>query len=64
MKKVVNHISELIGETPLFKLTKLVPQGAADVYVKLESLNVGRSIKDRVVLNILEVAEEQDRIGL
>ena len=63
MKKVVNHISELIGETPLFKLTKLVPQGAADVYVKLESLNVGRSIKDRVVLNILEVAEEQGRIS-
>ncbi|HJB24708.1 MAG TPA: PLP-dependent cysteine synthase family protein [Candidatus Jeotgalibaca pullicola] len=63
MEKIVSHISELIGETPLFKLTKVVPSGAADVYVKLESLNIGHSIKDRVVLNILEVAEEQGKIS-
>lgn len=58
MAKKVTSISELIGNTPLIKLNKVVPEGAADVYVKLESHNFGGSIKDRTALNMLEVAEE------
>lgn len=58
MTKKVTSISELIGNTPLIKLNKVVPEGAADVYVKLESQNVGGSVKDRTALNMLEVAEE------
>lgn len=38
MLKVHQSITELIGHTPIVKLNNLVPEGAADVYVKLEFL--------------------------
>ncbi|AMB99161.1 cysteine synthase [Aerococcus urinaehominis] len=59
MAKLVNSVSELIGETPLIKLQRSVPYGSADVYVKLESFNAGGSVKDRIALNMVEVAEEE-----
>ncbi|WP_018249271.1 cysteine synthase A [Orenia marismortui] len=57
--KVVNNITELIGQTPLVKLNRLVPEGAADVYAKLESFNPGGSVKDRIALNMIESAEKE-----
>lgn len=56
--KIVQSVTELVGNTPLLKLNKMVPEGAADVYVKLESMNVGGSIKDRIALNMIEEAEK------
>jgi cystathionine beta-synthase len=47
-----------IGHTPLVKLAKVVPPGAATVLVKLEYMNPGGSIKDRMALHILEKAEK------
>jgi len=47
-----------IGHTPLVKLAKVVPPGAATVLVKLEYMNPGGSIKDRMALYILEKAEK------
>lgn len=64
MTRIVTSVTELIGETPLFKLSKVVPSGAAEVYLKLESLNVSGSIKDRTVLNSMEVAEEDGDLQL
>lgn len=61
--KVVNQITELIGETPLVKLQRSVPAGAADVYVKLESFNAGGSVKDRIALNMVEVAEQEGKLN-
>ncbi|MBP2651420.1 MAG: cysteine synthase [Firmicutes bacterium] len=58
----VNSAIELIGKTPLVKLNRLVPNDAADVYVKLESFNVGGSIKDRIALNMIEKAEKAGHI--
>jgi len=60
--KVVNSALELIGETPLIKLNHLVPEGAADVYLKLESFNVAGSIKDRTALSMIEGAEREGLI--
>lgn len=57
MTKIVNSIVELIGETPILKLNRVVPAGAADVYVKLEFFNPGSSVKDRIALNMVEKAE-------
>jgi len=54
----VDHAYELIGNTPVVKLNRLVPDGAATVYVKLESANPGGSVKDRIALNIIEDAEK------
>lgn len=62
MVKVVHSISDLIGETPLLRLTKVAPPDAAEVYVKLESFNPGGSVKDRIALNMIEVAEQEGKL--
>ncbi len=56
--KVVNNILELIGETPVIKLSPEHDTGGADVYVKLEGFNPGGSIKDRPGLYMIEKAEQ------
>ncbi len=55
---VVDNITELIGNTPMFKLTRLVPVDAAEVWLKLERFNPGGSVKDRPALRMIEQAEE------
>ena len=62
MVKVVHSVTDLIGETPMIRLTKVVPADAAEVYVKLESFNVGGSVKDRIALNMIEVAEQEGKL--
>ena len=59
MVKIVSSVVELIGDTPIIKLSKVVPEGFADVYLKLEAFNVGGSIKDRIALNMIATAEEE-----
>ena len=54
---IYENITELIGHTPIVKLNRLVPEGAADVYVKLEAFNPGSSVKDRIALSMIEKAE-------
>lgn len=58
MSKLYNNITELIGNTPIVKLNHLVPEDAADVYVKLEAFNPGSSVKDRIALGMIEAAEQ------
>lgn len=60
--KVVNNIAELIGDTPLVKLNKVVAERSAEVYVKLEYFNPSRSVKDRAAFNMLLRAEEEGLI--
>ncbi|HJV47556.1 MAG TPA: cysteine synthase A [Bacillota bacterium] len=60
--KVANSILELIGETPLVKLNRIVPEGAADVYVKLEFFNPGSSVKDRIAFSMIEEAEKAGKL--
>ena len=42
---IYNNITELVGRTPIVKLNNIVPEGAADVYVKLEPLTQGHPLK-------------------
>ncbi|GMA53800.1 hypothetical protein GCM10025857_51570 [Alicyclobacillus contaminans] len=58
----VDNIVELIGNTPMVKLNKIVPEGAADVYAKLEFYNPGGSVKDRIALAMVEAAEKDGRL--
>ncbi|MER2064156.1 MAG: cysteine synthase A [Alkalibacterium sp.] len=60
--KRVKSVTELIGDTPLLQLNRVVPEGAADVYVKVESFNAGGSIKDRIALNMIETAEKEGKL--
>lgn len=62
MAKIYDNIRELVGQTPIVKLNRLVPEGAADVYVKLEYFNPGSSVKDRIALNMIEQAEQEGLI--
>jgi cysteine synthase A len=54
-----NHILELIGNTPIVRLNKVVGKGDATIWAKLESFNPGGSVKDRICLSMIE-AEERD----
>ncbi|GAA4059466.1 cysteine synthase A [Amphibacillus indicireducens] len=56
--KVAKNISELIGETPLVKLNRINDPNGAEIFVKLEYFNPGRSVKDRAALHMIEVAEK------
>ncbi|ALF28061.1 cysteine synthase [Streptococcus intermedius] len=62
MAQIYHNITELIGNTPIVKLNNLVPEGAADVYVKLEAFNPGSSVKDRIALSMIETAEQEGLI--
>ncbi len=62
MSKIYNSITELIGNTPIVKLNNIVPEDAADVYVKIEAFNPGSSVKDRIALRMIEDAEKAGTI--
>ena len=56
--KIYDSITELIGNTPLVRLNKVVPEGVAEVVVKLESFNPLSSVKDRIAISMVEEAEK------
>lgn len=62
MAKVVNNILELIGDTPVVKLNKLVDDDSARIYCKLESFNPLSSVKDRICLSMIEAAEKEGKL--
>ncbi len=57
MPSVASSVLLAIGNTPLIRLTRVVPTGGADVLVKLESVNPTGSYKDRMALAMIEGAE-------
>ena len=57
MSKVSRSISELIGNTPMLKIHRMIGTNSANIFAKLESFNIGGSIKDRVALHLIEFAE-------
>lgn len=59
----VSNIAELIGKTPLLKLNRMAGGLEAEIYLKLEFMNPGGSIKDRIGLNMIRRAEEQGLIN-
>ena len=54
-----NNILEVIGNTPLVKINKLNPNQAVTVLAKLEYLNPGGSVKDRIGISMIESAEKK-----
>ncbi|KFN14116.1 cysteine synthase A [Bacillus pseudomycoides] len=57
--RVAQSVSELIGKTPIVKLNRIVEQDSADIYLKLEFMNPGSSVKDRIALSMIEAAEKK-----
>lgn len=60
---VYTNVLEAVGHTPLIKLSKIVPEGSADILVKYESVNIGGSIKTRTALNMVTEAEKRGDIN-
>jgi cystathionine beta-synthase len=53
---------ELVGRTPLVRLQNVVPEGAASVVAKLEFLNPGGSVKDRIAITMVDAAEREGKL--
>lgn len=62
MVRVANSIAGLVGNTPIVKLNRLADQDSAEVYLKLEYMNPGSSVKDRIALAMIEAAEEKGNL--
>jgi S-sulfo-L-cysteine synthase (O-acetyl-L-serine-dependent) len=58
----MNNILELIGHTPIVRINKLNPNKNVSIFAKLEGNNPGGSIKDRIALKMLEVAEKTGKL--
>src|ERR1700744_1897660 len=60
--RIAQHISELIGNTPLVQLNSVVPPGSGRVVAKVESLNPGLSCKDRIAVKMIDAAAADGRL--
>ena len=58
----LNNILETIGNTPLIKLNKITNDLPCTVLAKVEYFNPGNSIKDRMALKMVEVAEAEGKL--
>ncbi len=56
---IAETILDLIGETPMVRLRRVVPAGAAEVVGKLEMFNPGGSVKDRIAVAMVDDAERR-----
>ena len=61
MASIPINIAALVGRTPMVQLTRIAPEGA-QVFAKLEMLNPGGSVKDRIGVAMIEAAEAEGRI--
>ncbi len=61
-EEIAGSILDAIGNTPLVRLNRVVPEGSAELLGKLESNNPGGSVKDRIALSMIEDAEATGRL--
>ena len=59
---IYNNVLEAVGNTPLIRLQKIVPEDSAQVLVQYEGVNIGGSIKTRTALSMIECAEKSGKI--
>jgi cysteine synthase A len=57
--RIGRDVTELVGQTPMVRMNRLVGSGDAEVWAKLETMNPGGSIKDRAALGIVLDAERR-----
>jgi cysteine synthase A len=62
MAQIPTNISKHVGRTPVVQLTRIAPVEDVELYAKLESLNPGGSVKDRIGVSMIEAAEREGRI--
>src|SRR3954454_20716902 len=62
MASIPINIAEWVGRTPMVQLTRLAPDAPGSLFAKLEMLNPGGSVKDRIGVAMIEAAEAEGRI--
>jgi len=60
--RTVNSILDLVGQTPLVRLNRIVQPGSAEIWAKLESFNPAGSVKDRIALSMVRAAIKDGRL--
>ena len=60
--RIANNVAELVGNTPLVKLSRLAPANGATIALKLEFFNPAHSVKDRIAVAMLDAAEAAGKI--
>jgi cysteine synthase A len=59
---IADSVLDLIGGTPLVRLNRVRPRQGAELLAKVESLNPGGSVKDRIAISMVEAAERDGRL--
>lgn len=59
--RVYQNVLEMIGNTPMVKVSH-IDTGPCELYLKLENLNPGGSIKDRIAVSMIEAAEQSGQL--
>jgi cysteine synthase len=62
MARIPTNIAEHVGSTPMVKLTRMSAEPEVELFAKLEALNPGGSVKDRIGVAMIEAAEREGRI--
>ena len=63
MSRIYGNITETVGNTPLVRLGRLAEGLPADLVAKLESFNPLSSVKDRIAVNMINVAESEGKLS-
>lgn len=58
----INDIKELIGNTPLLKINNIKVKEGVNIFAKLEYMNPGGSVKDRIGKSMIEMAEKEGKL--
>ena len=61
-EEIADSVLDLVGNTPLVRLHRVVPEGSAEVLAKVDSLNPAGSVKDRIALSMIEEAEARGEL--
>src|SRR6201994_1767140 len=62
MARIPTNIADHGGRTPMVQLTRMAPELDVEIFAKLEALNPGGSVKDRIGVSMIEAAEREGRI--
>jgi cysteine synthase A len=62
MARIPTNIAEHVGRTPMVQLTRIEADAQIELFAKLEALNPGGSVKDRIGVAMIEAAEAEGRI--
>ena len=60
--KTFQHVAEAVGDTPMIRINRLVPEGQATVYAKCEFFNPLNSVKDRIGASMIAAGERDGMV--